>query len=96
MERERDCAPVPHDLVQVDQASNADVAQWMAHWCWLQTRVSSRVHSAPPKSSCATTVRVRDWPPPPHELVQVDHAVHVLGTQSTGHSTALQERNSWP
>ena len=22
------------------------------------------------------TLRVRVWPPPPHELVQVDHAVH--------------------
>jgi hypothetical protein len=35
-ERLRDCAPVPHDLVQADQAEKAEVAQWTGHTPWLQ------------------------------------------------------------
>jgi hypothetical protein len=31
IERLRDCAPAPHDLVQVDHASKAEVAQWIGH-----------------------------------------------------------------
>ena len=42
MERLRFCEPVPHDLVHVDQAENAEVAQCTAQVCALQLRVSSR------------------------------------------------------
>jgi hypothetical protein len=41
-ERLRDCAPVPHDLVQVLQLENALVSQWTALACSEQGRVSSR------------------------------------------------------
>ena len=40
--RLRFCEPVPHDLVQVDQAPKAEVAQSTAHAAALQLRVSSR------------------------------------------------------
>jgi hypothetical protein len=38
--RERDCVPVPHDLVHVVQALNCDTTQCEAHACVLQGRVS--------------------------------------------------------
>ena len=41
-ERARFCEPVPHDLVQVVQAENADTVQCTAQVCALQLRVSSR------------------------------------------------------
>jgi hypothetical protein len=37
-ERLRFCAPVPHDLVQVVQAENADTEQCTAQVCSLQLR----------------------------------------------------------
>jgi hypothetical protein len=40
------CEPVPHDLVHVDQAENAEVAQCTAQVCALQLRVSSRYGQA--------------------------------------------------
>jgi hypothetical protein len=94
-ERLRDCAPLLHDLVHVDQAEKAEVAQWMAHACTLQTRVCVRSHALPPLYSYSMTERERTWPPPPHDLVQVDHAVHAVSTQSTGHEALLQVRISW-
>ena len=42
MERERDCAPVPHDLVHVDQALYSDTAQSCGHALVLHSRLSSR------------------------------------------------------
>ena len=42
MLRLRDCEPVPHDLVQVDHAPKALVAQWIGHAPWLHACVSSR------------------------------------------------------
>ena len=38
--RLRFCAPVPHDLVQVDQAEKAGTTQSKMHTCALQLRVS--------------------------------------------------------
>ena len=47
MLRERDCAPVPHDLVHVDQALKARVTQSTGQFAWLQLRVSvARAHVA--------------------------------------------------
>jgi hypothetical protein len=40
--RLRFCAPVPHDLVQVDQAAQPLVTQSVAHAAALQLRVSLR------------------------------------------------------
>jgi hypothetical protein len=40
--RLRLCEPVPHDLVQVDQASKVPTTQSTAHAAVLQLRVSSR------------------------------------------------------
>jgi hypothetical protein len=40
--RLRDCAPSPHDLVQVDHAPKVLVAQWMGHAPCEHERVSSR------------------------------------------------------
>jgi phosphohistidine phosphatase SixA len=49
IERERDCEPVPHDLVHVVQALKARTVQWIGHGPWLQTCVSSVCgHSLPP------------------------------------------------
>ena len=41
-ERLRFCEPVPHDLVQVDQAEKAPTLPSVAQACWLQLRVSAR------------------------------------------------------
>ena len=93
-ERLRDCEPLPHDLVHVDQAPKAEVAQWIGHGPALHACVSAVCgHAAPPKSG-ATLVRLRDWKPPPHDLVQVDQLLKVPGTQSTGHSCWLHARVS--
>jgi hypothetical protein len=40
--RLRCCEPVPHDLVQVDQAAKTEVAQSVAQFSSLQERVSFR------------------------------------------------------
>jgi hypothetical protein len=42
MLRERDCWPVPHDLLHVAQALNADVTQWIGHGPWSHGFVSCR------------------------------------------------------
>ena len=44
--RDRDCAPLPHDLVHVVQALKADTTQCDAHECVLQARCSSRYGQA--------------------------------------------------
>ena len=41
IERERDCEPVPHDLVHVVQALKARVTQSAGQACVLQVRVSA-------------------------------------------------------
>ena len=40
IERERDCVPVPHDLVHVVQALKARTVQWIGHGPWFHGRVS--------------------------------------------------------
>ena len=92
--RLRDCAPVPHDLVQVDQAPNADTAQCTGHGPWLHRCVSAVLgHAAPPLDGCVC-VRVRRCVPAPHDLVHWLHAPYVPSTQSTGHACWLQARVS--
>jgi hypothetical protein len=44
--RERDCVPVPHDLVHVVQALNCDTTQWPAQACALHARCSFRYGQA--------------------------------------------------
>ena len=92
MERERDCAPVPHDLVHVDQAPNADVAQWIGHGPWLHACVSAVwLQGLPPLVGSAVMTRLRDCEPAPHEVLQVDQAEGNAGSmQSVGHACTLQ------
>ena len=94
--RLRDCAPVPHDLVHVDQAPNADVAQWIGHGPWLHACVSAVwLQALPPKVGSAITTRLRDCVPAPHDAVQVDQTAGNAGsTQSVGQAWPLQERAS--
>jgi hypothetical protein len=50
IERERDCEPVPHDLVHLVQALKARTVQWIGHGPWLHGRVSVTCGQAtPPK-----------------------------------------------
>jgi hypothetical protein len=93
-ERLRDCAPVPHDLVQVDQTPNADVAQWIGHGPLLHVRVSSACGHALPPFVGGVLVRLRDWMPLPHDFVQVNQDSHVPTSQLTGHAWLLQSRVS--
>ena len=94
--RLRDCAPVPHDLVHVDQAPNADVAQWIGHGPWLHACVSAVwLQALPPLVGSAVMTRLRDCEPAPHEVLQVDQAEGNAGSmQSVGHALLLQERAS--
>ena len=94
--RLRDCAPVPHDLVHVDQAPNADVAQWTGHGPWLHACVSAVwLQALPPLVGSAVMTRLRDCEPAPHEVLQVDQAEGNAGSsQSVGHPLLLQERAS--
>jgi hypothetical protein len=71
-ERLRDCAPLPHDLVHVDQAPKAEVAQWIGHGPRLHACVSAVCGHATPPYFGATLVRLRDWKPLAHDVVQVD------------------------
>jgi hypothetical protein len=72
MERLRDCAPLPHDLVHVDQAPKAEVAQWLGHGVpHVRASCSCMVHAAPPFVGWATS-RARVCVPVPHVTVQVD------------------------
>jgi hypothetical protein len=89
---------VPHDLVQVDQAPNAVVAQCVAHSCVPHSSVSAVCgHASPPKLGPACA-RVRDLEPPPHDLVQADQslspAAQSVMVQSSGHAWSLQARVS--
>ena len=92
--RLRDCVPVPHDLVHVDQASKAEVAQWTGHGPSLHGCVSAACgHVAPPCSGC-TKVRVRDCEPAAHEVLQADQVAQEPTPQPTGHAWLLQVRAS--
>ena len=96
----RNCAPVPHDLVQVDQAPNfAATTQSIGHAWALQWRASEYGWFALPPHLGAMKTRSRFCVPgtllPMHDLVQVVHGVHSLAQRpSTGHGAALQPRVS--
>ena len=93
--RLRDCEPVPHDSVQVDQAPKDDTTQCVGHACSLQVRASRRLgHSTPPKLTSVTALRVRSCEPLPHDLVHADHALYSDSTQSCGQLAELQPRVS--
>ena len=94
MERERDCAPVPHDLVHVDQAPKADVAQWIGHGPWLHGCVSAVWLQALPPFEGAVVERLRFCEPPPHDLVHVDQAFQPWVTQLPAHGKELHARVS--
>jgi hypothetical protein len=70
--RLRFCEPVPHDLVQVDQAAHAAPTQSTAHACVLQARVSAECGHALPPNVGSTVARLRFCEPVPHDLVQSD------------------------
>jgi hypothetical protein len=46
-------------------------------------------HASPPKVA-STFVRVRDFEPPPHDLVQADQAPNAVVSQWIGHGPSLQ------
>ena len=92
--RDRDCEPVPHDLVHVVQALKADVSQWIGHGPSVHACVSLVCGHAAPPFTGATLVRERDCTPAAHV---VEHTVQLLKPptwQSTAHACALHERVS--
>ena len=92
--RLRFCEPVPHDLVQVDQAAHAAPTQSSTHACVLQARVSAECGHAAPPNVGSTVARLRFCEPVPHDLVQPDHAPNAPTEQSVGHSCTLQARSA--
>ena len=48
IERERDCEPVPHDLVHAVHALKADVSQWTGHGPCVHACVSALCGQAAP------------------------------------------------
>jgi hypothetical protein len=65
------------------------------HGSVLQARDSSSAgHAAPPLAAAVTMLRVRTWVPPPQGSEQGPQADQSLTTQSTGHGSVLQERDS--
>ena len=92
--RERDCAPVPHDLVHVVQAPKVATWQSAGHVCALHARVSAECGHAAPPFTGAAFVRERLCAPVPHDLVHVVHTLKLPSTQSTGQLCALHERVS--
>ena len=74
-ERLRDCVPPSHDLLQVDQAEPADVAQCTGRAPWSQAWVLENVepHALPPFCGWLQP-RVANCVPLPHDVVQVPHA----------------------
>ena len=92
--RERDCAPVPHDLVHVVQAPKVATWQSAGHVCALHARVSAECGHAAPPFTGAAFVRERLCAPAPHDLVHVVHTLKLPSTQSTGQPCALQLRVS--
>jgi hypothetical protein len=89
---------VPHDLVHVAQALNADVTQWIGHGPWSHTSTSVRfcAHALPPLATSVVIVRERDFVPSPQDLEHGCHASQSDKTQSTGQACWLQERASVP
>jgi len=94
IERERDCVPVPHDLVHGVQALKARTVQWIGHGPWLQACVSALCgQAAPPLRGC-TTMRERRCEPRPHDFVHVLQAPKLPTLQSTAQVCLLQSRVS--
>jgi hypothetical protein len=94
IERERDCEPVPHDLVHVVQALKARTVQWIGHGpCVHTTFWVAGGHVLPPWRGC-WRLRVRDFSPLPHDLLHWPKAPHWPTTQSVGHVCGLQARAS--
>ena len=90
VERLRCCVPPePQDFVQVDHAFQLSTSQSFEHACSLHARVSAVCGQAlPPELGCVT-VRLRDWLPPPHDLVQVEYGVKLKTMQFSGHAWLL-------
>jgi len=93
--RLRLCAPVPHDLVHVDQAPKADTVQWIGHGPWLHACVSAEGGHAAPPNFGSTVTRLRCCEPAPQDVVQVEKPPKAGTTQSTGHLGELHVRTSW-
>jgi hypothetical protein len=88
--RLRDCAPVPHDLVQLVQAPKAEVAQCTGHEPCVHACVSVACgHTVPPLVGC-TNVRERLWKPAPQDALHVPHAVQEPMTHGVAHVCTLQ------
>jgi hypothetical protein len=91
--RERDCEPVPHDLVHVVHALNALTVQWIGQGVpqvWASWRCGQCL---PPFSGCRSE-RLRVCTPTPHETVHVVHGFQLPMMQSMAHVLVLHARVS--
>jgi hypothetical protein len=88
--RLRDCAPVPHDLVQEDQADQSPTLQSVGQLKVLHVDSSEAVGQLVPPLTGAVSARTRFIAPPSHDAEQADHAPHSAMTQSAGHAKMLQ------
>ena len=87
------CEPMPHDLVQVDQAPKGATTQSAAHACALHDRESTPVpQGLPPPAACTSTPRWRHCIPEPQLWLHVCQDPHAALTQSTGQACRLQFR----
>jgi hypothetical protein len=94
IERERDCVPVPHDLVHVVQALKARTVQWIGHGPCVHERVSAVCGQDLPPFRGARTTRERRCRPLPHDFVHVPQLAQLPMRQSVGQACALQRRVS--
>ena len=96
MERERVCAPPPHDAVQSPQALQPVTTQSIGQAWVLHSRVSDACAQAtPPCCDAVVTERVRIWLPVPHVSEHEVQPLHAVWTQSTGHAASLQDCTSY-
>jgi hypothetical protein len=94
VERERLCAPMPHDLVQVVEAPKLPITQSAAQACALHERASFLCGQAAPPLVGSVVERERLWTPVPHDWVHALQALNEATTQSVGQAISLQSRVS--
>lgn len=91
IERDRFLVPVPHETVQVDQTDQAVTTQSIGQESSLQLCFSLRKPQVyPPCCACETTLRLRFWEPPPHDLEHDPHDVKPESWQWIGQAPSVQ------
>ena len=96
MLRERDCDPVLHSAVQVDQTVGSDKAQSVGHGTSLHALPLLRApHCTPQALGAAEMERLDNCHPPPHVLLHASVSQGV-STQSRGvHSHFVPSTVEW-